>query len=166
MAPPRAALIAARGRGQGGHVEMVLSPNCGPWQFSDVSHPVVILKAAAVEPLPLYGDGLNGRDWAYVEEALGCPPAGRLPGRPWSRHLDVRIWFQWNSYDVAARQAQRVNAATRRCWRNLQISRCPAAGPLPARLCSHPRLIAPFSGGSGYDSRYAIDCTRIRKELG
>ena len=44
------------------------SNNYGPWQFPEKLIPVVILKAAAGESIPLYGDGLNVRDWLYVED--------------------------------------------------------------------------------------------------
>ena len=48
----------------------------GPWQFPEKLIPVVILKAAAGQPIPLYGDGQNVRDWLYVE-ARDRPPARR-----------------------------------------------------------------------------------------
>ena len=44
------------------------SNNYGPWQYPEKLIPVVILKAAMGEPIPLYGDGLNVRDWLYVED--------------------------------------------------------------------------------------------------
>jgi dTDP-glucose 4,6-dehydratase len=44
------------------------SNNYGSWQFPEKLIPVVILKAAAGEPIPLYGDGGNVRDWLYVED--------------------------------------------------------------------------------------------------
>ena len=44
------------------------SNNYGPWQFPEKLIPVVILKAAEGEPIPLYGDGQNVRDWLYVED--------------------------------------------------------------------------------------------------
>jgi dTDP-glucose 4,6-dehydratase len=44
------------------------SNNYGPWQFPEKLIPVVILKAVAGEPIPLYGDGANVRDWLYVED--------------------------------------------------------------------------------------------------
>ena len=44
------------------------SNNDGPWQFPEKLIPVVILQAAAGEPIPLYGDGLNVRDWLTVED--------------------------------------------------------------------------------------------------
>jgi dTDP-glucose 4,6-dehydratase len=44
------------------------SNNYGPWQFPEKLIPVVILKAVAGEPIPLYGDGANVRDWLYVDD--------------------------------------------------------------------------------------------------
>ena len=44
------------------------SNNDGPWQFLEKLTPVVILKAAAGEPIPLYVDGANVRDWLTVED--------------------------------------------------------------------------------------------------
>ena len=44
------------------------SNNYGPWQFPEKLIPVVILKAVAGEPIPLYGDGANVRDWLYAED--------------------------------------------------------------------------------------------------
>ena len=52
------------------------SNNYGPWQFPEKLIPVVTLKAAGGESIPLYGDGLNVRDWLYVEDhvdAFGVP---------------------------------------------------------------------------------------------
>ncbi len=60
------------------------SNNYGPWQFPEKLIPVVILKAAAGEPIPLYGDGLNVRDWLYVEDhvdALLLAACRGTPGR-------------------------------------------------------------------------------------
>ncbi len=54
----------------------------GPWQFPEKLIPVVILKAAAGEPIPLYGDGANLRDWLYVEDHVDV----LLRWRPWGTH--------------------------------------------------------------------------------
>jgi dTDP-glucose 4,6-dehydratase len=58
------------------------SNNYGPWQFPEKLIPVVILKAAAGEPIPLYGDGANVRDWLYVEDHVDA----LLRWRPWGAH--------------------------------------------------------------------------------
>ena len=60
------------------------SNNYGPWQFPEKLIPVVILKAAAGEPIPLYGDGANVRDWLVVEDhvdALLLAACRGTPGR-------------------------------------------------------------------------------------
>ena len=44
------------------------SNNYGPWQYPEKLFPVVIVKAAAGEPIPLYGDGLSVRNWLYVDD--------------------------------------------------------------------------------------------------
>ncbi len=46
------------------------SNNYGPWQFPEKLIPVVILKAADGESIPLYGDGQNVRDWLFVEDHM------------------------------------------------------------------------------------------------
>ena len=58
------------------------SNNYGPWQYPEKLIPVVILRAAAGESIPVYGDGRNVRDWLYVEDGHQGP-AGRelLRGR-------------------------------------------------------------------------------------
>ncbi len=70
------------------------SNNYGPWQFPEKLIPVVILKAAAGEPIPLYGDGQNVRDWLYVEDHVdalllaACRGTRQvlLRGRPWGTY--------------------------------------------------------------------------------
>jgi dTDP-glucose 4,6-dehydratase len=56
------------------------SNNYGPWQFPEKLIPVVILKAAAGEHIPLYGDGLNVRDWLYVEDHVDALLLGACRG--------------------------------------------------------------------------------------
>jgi dTDP-glucose 4,6-dehydratase len=68
------------------------SNNYGPWQFPEKLIPVVILKAAAGEAIPLYGDGLNVRDWLYVDDhveaILLAATRGRL-GAPHARLISL-----------------------------------------------------------------------------
>jgi dTDP-glucose 4,6-dehydratase len=74
------------------------SNNYGPWQFPEKLIPVVILKAAAGEPIPLYGDGQNVRDWLYVEDhvdalllaaATAWAAMGSAPTNRWWRRSAV-----------------------------------------------------------------------------
>ena len=56
------------------------SNNYGPWKFPEKLIPVVTLKAAGGESIPLYGVGLNVRDWLYVEDHVDALASGRLQG--------------------------------------------------------------------------------------
>ena len=58
------------------------SNNFGPWQFPEKLIPVVILKAVAGEPIPLYGDGANVRDWLFVEDHVDALLLAATQGRP------------------------------------------------------------------------------------
>ena len=58
------------------------SNNYGPWQFPEKLIPVVILKAAAGEPIPVYGDDHNVRDWLYVEDHVDALLLAACRGTP------------------------------------------------------------------------------------
>jgi dTDP-glucose 4,6-dehydratase len=122
------------------------SNNYGLWQFPEKLIPVVILKAAAGEPIPLYGDGANVRDWLYVDDhvdalllAATCGQLGR-------------------SYCVGG-HGERTNKQVVEAICGLLDQLRPTAAP-------HARLITPVADRPGHDRRYAIDPTRISTELG
>jgi len=127
------------------------SNNYGPWQFPEKLIPVVILKAAAGEPIPLYGDGGNVRDWLYVED-----------------HVDALLLVAGEgqlgrSYCVGGSGAQgtaseRTNKQVVEAICALLDQRLPGGAP-------HSRLINSVSDRPGHDCRYAIDPARISSEL-
>ena len=122
------------------------SNNYGPWQFPEKLIPVVILKAAAGEPIPLYGDGANVRDWLYVEdhvEALLLAATRGELGR---------------SYCVGG-HGERTNKQVVEAICTLLDKLRPTGAP-------HARLITPVADRPGHDRRYAIDPSRISSELG
>ncbi len=122
------------------------SNNYGPWQFPEKLIPVVILKAAAGEPIPLYGDGANVRDWLYVEdhvEALLLAATSGEVGR---------------SYCVGG-HGERTNKQVVQAICALMDELRPAGSP-------HAGLITPVADRPGHDRRYAIDPERISTELG
>jgi dTDP-glucose 4,6-dehydratase len=122
------------------------SNNYGPYHFPEKLIPVVILNAIAGEPLPIYGDGSNVRDWLYVEdhaEALLLVATKGEVGR---------------SYNIGGE-----NERT-----NLQLVQtiCDILDRLRPRASgSYCDLITFVTDRPGHDARYAIDPTRIRTEL-
>ncbi|MFM7312100.1 MAG: dTDP-glucose 4,6-dehydratase, partial [Cyanobium sp.] len=121
------------------------SNNYGPWQYPEKLIPVVILKAAAGEPIPLYGDGQNIRDWLYVEDHVDALLLAATRGR------------QGESYCVGG-HGERTNAEVVAAICAILDGRSPDGAP-------HSRLITPVSDRPGHDRRYAIDPARITAEL-
>jgi dTDP-glucose 4,6-dehydratase len=122
------------------------SNNYGPWQFPEKLIPVVILKAAAGEPIPLYGDGANVRDWLFVED-----------------HVDALLLVAGRgqlgrSYCVGG-HGERSNREVVETICGLLDQRLPQGAP-------HSRLITTVADRPGHDRRYAIDPSRISSELG
>ncbi len=123
------------------------SNNYGPYHFPEKLIPVVILNALAGKPLPIYGDGLNIRDWLYVEDhadaLLLVLEKGKL-GR---------------SYNIGG-ENERSNL-------DLVKTLCSILDELrPKAQGSYVDQITFVADRPGHDSRYAIDPTRIRTELG
>jgi len=107
---------------------------------------VVILKAAAGEPIPLYGDGQNVRDWLYVEDHVDALLLAATQGQI------------GRSYCVGG-HGERTNKEVVEAICSLLDQLRPAGAP-------HARLITPVTDRPGHDRRYAIDPTRISSELG
>jgi dTDP-glucose 4,6-dehydratase len=122
------------------------SNNYGPWQFPEKLIPVIILKATAGEPIPLYGDGANVRDWLYVEDHVDALLLTATKGEIGS------------SYCVGG-HGERSNKQVVEAICNILDELKPQGAP-------HGRLITCVKDRPGHDFRYAIDPTKIRKELG
>ena len=128
------------------------SNNYGPWQFPEKLIPVVILKALAGEPIPLYGDGANVRDWLYVDD-----------------HVDALLLAATRgclgeSYCVGG--AGDHGSPSERSNREVVEAICQILDQLQPQAAPHARLITPVPDRPGHDRRYAIDATRITEELG
>ncbi len=122
------------------------SNNYGPCQFPEKLIPLTILNALHGQPLPVYGQGENIRDWLYVEDharALDLIAERGEPGR---------------TYNVGGRNERRNIDVVRRICDVLDRLR-PAARP-------HHDLITFVADRPGHDARYAIDAARIETELG
>jgi dTDP-glucose 4,6-dehydratase len=123
------------------------SNNYGPYQFPEKLIPLVIQKALAGESLPVYGDGLNVRDWLYVgdhcaaiEQVLG---AGRIG----------------ETYNIGG-NAERANIDVVRTICALLDARRPLADGR-----GHETLITFVKDRPGHDRRYAIDASKLHREL-
>jgi len=124
------------------------SNNYGPFHFPEKLIPVIILKALAGKPLPIYGDGRHVRDWLYVEdhaEALLRVLEQGVPGR---------------SYNIGG-ENERSNL-------DLVRTLCTILDALCTRSdgASYAEQITFVTDRPGHDARYAIDPSRIRDELG
>ena len=123
------------------------SNNYGPYHFPEKLIPLTILNALEGKPLPVYGDGLNVRDWLYVDD-----------------HADALL-------TVAARGVvgETYNIGGNNEWPNVKVVRriCAILDELrPDRTGPHERLITFVADRPGHDARYAIDATKIKNELG
>ena len=130
----------------------VLTTNCsnnyGPYQFPEKLIPLMIHHALAGQPLPVYGDGANVRDWLYVEDHCRAIEQVLARGEPGS------------SYNVGGRNEVRNIDLVRRLCGLLDELRPRADGQ------GYAAQIAFVADRPGHDRRYAIDGARIQRELG
>jgi len=115
------------------------SNNYGPRQFPEKLIPLIITRALRNEPIPIYGDGLNIRDWLYVEDH--CSAIERV----------IEDGVPGEVYNIGG-QNERTNLEVVKSILKL--------------LNKSEDLIHFVSDRPGHDRRYAIDSTKIRRELG
>ena len=122
------------------------SNNYGPYHFPEKLIPLTILNAMAGKPLPVYGKGLNVRDWLYVEDHARALLAILERGRP------------GETYNVGGRNERANIDVVRRI--------CTILDRLSPNGAPHDRLITFVADRPGHDARYAIDATKLESELG
>ncbi len=123
------------------------SNNYGPYQFPEKLIPLMILNMLEGKPLPVYGDGRNIRDWLYVEdhnEAVWTIMQNGTSGRTYN----IGGENEWENIRLLDRLIELV---------------AEEAGLEAAHLRG---LVTYVKDRPGHDRRYAIDCTRIKTELG
>ncbi|HMA55092.1 MAG TPA: dTDP-glucose 4,6-dehydratase, partial [Acidobacteriota bacterium] len=124
------------------------SNNYGSYQFPEKLIPLMISNALAGEPLPIYGDGLQIRDWLYVED-----------------HCEA-IWLVVR----AARSGETYNIGGGEQLTNLQLVEflCRVLDEMRPKGTSvpHRSLMRFVADRPGHDRRYAMDSGKIRRELG
>ena len=124
------------------------SNNYGPYQFPEKLVPLMILKALRGEPLPVYGDGRNVRDWLYVVDH--CRAIQRV----------LEIGRVGEVYNVGG-DAERENIEVVRAI----LARLDEVSPLPGGA-TREKLVTYVKDRPGHDRRYAIDAGKIRRDLG
>ena len=122
------------------------SNNYGPFHFPEKLIPVIILRALAGEPIPVYGKGENIRDWLYVEDHATALLTVLARGRT------------GETYNIGGNaEARNIEIVRKVCA--LLDTRHPEGAP-------HDRLISFVTDRPGHDFRYAIDASKVRDELG
>lgn len=126
------------------------SNNYGPFQFPEKLIPVVILKCLRGEPIPVYGRGENIRDWLFVNDhcrALLSVVERGVPGQ---------------TYNIGGNnELKNIDLVNLLC--ELMDELRPITSPLATR---HAQRITFVADRPGHDLRYAIDATKINRELG
>ena len=124
------------------------SNNYGPYHFPEKLIPSMILNALEMKPLPVYGDGRQVRDWLFVEDHAAALVLAASRGRA------------GQTYNIGG-EAERENIAVVSLICSLVDE---LAGP--SATGARERLITHVTDRPGHDRRYAIDCSKIKTELG
>jgi dTDP-glucose 4,6-dehydratase len=128
----------------------VITTNCsnnyGPLQFPEKLIPLMILNALQGKPLPVYGDGLNVRDWLYVGDHCTAIRLALRKGRA------------GETYNIGGDSEKT----------NLEVvnTLCAILDDLQPRSAPHARLISFVKDRPGHDRRYAINAAKMKSELG
>lgn len=123
------------------------SNNYGPYQFPEKLIPLMILNMKEGKSLPVYGDGKNVRDWLYVEDHVAA------------------LWLILQK----GKSGEKYNIGGENEWENIHLIRrlisfvAEETSVDPKELES---LVVFVRDRPGHDRRYAIDCSKIKKELG
>jgi dTDP-glucose 4,6-dehydratase len=123
------------------------SNNYGPYHFPEKLIPVMILNCLERQPLPIYGEGINVRDWLYVDDHAQA------------LHLLLRKASKGETYNIGGESEWRNIDLVYEIIRQIaELQRIPI-GELES-------LITFVKDRPGHDLRYAIDCSKIKREIG
>lgn len=129
------------------------SNNYGPYQFPEKLIPLMLLSALEGQPLPLYGDGKNVRDWLYVEDHCDAV---------WKVLLDGTAG---ETYNVGGECEKQNREIVERICDILEEAR-PSKMNTALKGRRYQDLITYVTDRPGHDRRYAINCDKIKQELG
>jgi dTDP-glucose 4,6-dehydratase len=123
------------------------SNNYGPYQFPEKLIPVIIQNIIGRKPIPVYGDGLNVRDWLYVQD-----------------HAEA-LW----QVLTRGKEGETYNIGGQNEWTNIRTVEliCNIVDELAPNLGGNSQNLINFvKDRAGHDRRYAIDASKISSELG
>jgi dTDP-glucose 4,6-dehydratase len=123
------------------------SNNYGRFQFPEKLIPLMILNARDGKPLPVYGDGKNVRDWLYVEDHCEAIATALRSGRPGDTY-NIGGWNEKPNIEIVQTICDLVDEMA------------------PTNGASRRELIAYVKDRPGHDRRYAMDASKIERELG
>ncbi len=152
----------------------VLTTNCsnnyGPYHFPEKLIPLCILNALAGKPLPIYGDGLQVRDWLYVKDH--CSAIRRvLQSGLVGETYNVGGWSEKTNLEVVQMlcdildEVRPLNPASGE-WQVGSGKDSPSLSTAHSLLPTYRSLITYVADRPGHDRRYAIDAGKIERELG
>jgi dTDP-glucose 4,6-dehydratase len=123
------------------------SNNYGPYQFPEKLIPLMILNMVEGKQLPVYGDGKNTRDWLFVEDHCSA------------------VWRVLEE----GKSGQTYNVGGENEWQNIRLVErlCEMVAMIQGKDSdSYKRLITFVKDRPGHDRRYAINCDKVKRELG
>jgi dTDP-glucose 4,6-dehydratase len=130
----------------------VLTTNCsnnfGPYHFPEKLIPLMIINALASKPLPVYGDGMQVRDWLYVKDHCSAIRRVLEAGRP-GEVYNVGGWNEKPNIEIVKTVCALLDELHPRADGN-----------------SYSAQICYLKDRPGHDRRYAIDACKLEKELG
>src|SRR5437016_8203165 len=131
---------------------LTLTTNCsnnyGPYQFPEKLIPLMILNARSGKPLPVYGDGLNVRDWLYVEDHCEAVRTILHRGKP-GQTYNIGGWNEKRNIEIVETICSILDET------------CKGDPVVP-----HRYLNTFVKDRPGHDRRYAMDARKIERDLG
>jgi dTDP-glucose 4,6-dehydratase len=137
------------------------SNNYGPYHFPEKLIPLMLVNALEGRSLPVYGDGLNVRDWLYVEDHCRAVALVATKGRPGETY-NVGGRNEWTNIEIVRLLCRLVDEAF--AADRALATRFPSA---PAAKGGKSESLVTFvQDRPGHDRRYAIDATKVERDLG
>ncbi len=146
------------------------SNNYGPYQFPEKLIPLFINNIRHRKPLPVYGKGENVRDWLYVEDHARAIDLIFHKGKV-AETYNIGGFNEWKNIDIIKTIIKTVDIALGRIalsdeQRAMSSSQLRALSSMPDEMFPDMNLITYVTDRLGHDVRYAIDSTKLQKELG